>query len=456
MVTRADVQEAEQFLENHPDIGTVDLLIADANGIIRGKRVNRSALTKVFRDGVSLPGSLFGANITGDTVEETGLGFEQGDADRVCWPVPSTLRPTPWQPRPMAQLFMSMYEEDGRPFFCDPRHVLKSVVDRFTALGLRPVIAVEMEFYLIDQRRDADGRPQPPVSPKTGEREFKTSVYGIDELDDYADFLESIASAAAVQGLPADTAVAEYAPGQYEINLHHEDDVLSACDHAIMLKRLIKGVALNHAMEATFMARPYDDLSGSGMHVHISMLDAQGRNVFEYDGDRESPELLHAIAGLLELMPDSMAIFAPNANSFRRFQAGHFVPLSPNWGYNNRTTAVRIPCGPNEATRIEHRVAGADANPYLLVASLLAGIHYGLTRGHEPIPETKGNAYADSSNGLPITWEEALNRFRDSQVLGEYLGDEFCRVYVANKHSERTEFIRRVTPLELEWYLRPV
>ncbi len=456
MVHKAHVQEAELFLREHPEIGSVDLLIADINGVIRGKRVSRDALLKIYRDGVCLPGSLFGVSITGDTVEETGLGFDQGDADRICWPIPNTLRPTPWQPRPMAQLLMSMYEENGDSFFADPRNVLASVLARFEALKLTPVVAVEMEFYLIDQERDAKNRPQPPLSPKTGEREFKTQVYGIDELDDYADFLESIASAAGVQGIPADTAVAEYAPGQYEINLRHEPDALSACDHAIMLKRLIKAVALNHEMEATFMAKLYDDQSGSGMHVHISLLDEHGHNVFQDRDGRESPELLHAIAGLIALMPESMALFAPNANSYRRFQVGTFVPLAPAWGYNNRTTAVRIPTGTEESTRIEHRVAGADANPYLLVATLLAGLHYGLVNRLQPPAETVGNAYTRHQPSLPIAWHYALEAFQRSEVLKQYLGAHFCRVYHANKLSERNEFVRHVTELELEWYLRPV
>ncbi|HXH04170.1 MAG TPA: glutamine synthetase family protein [Candidatus Competibacteraceae bacterium] len=457
MVNRAQVEEAEQFLREHPEIGSIDLLIADINGVIRGKRISRQTLHKVYKDGVCLPGSLFAVNIMGETVEETGLGFDEGDADRICWPVPGSLRPIPWQPRPMAQLLLGMYEEDGRPFYADPRHVLTRVAERFTReLRLTPVVAVEMEFYLIDQARDARGRPQPPLSPKTGERESKTQVYGVDELDDYTELLEAIAAAAALQGIPADTAVAEYAPGQYEINLKHEPDALAACDHAVMLKRLIKAVALDRRMEATFMAKLYADQAGSGMHVHISLLDEQGRNVFRARDGRDSPELLAAIGGLLELMPESMALFAPNANSYRRFQPGAFVPLTPTWGYNNRTTALRIPAGPEEATRIEHRVAGADANPYLLVAALLAGMHHGISRRSDPPPVVTGNAYAQFPRSLPSTWDAALDAFQRSSVLKEYLGADFCRVYHANKLSERNEFVRYVTPLELEWYLRPV
>lgn len=458
MPYKADFIEAETFLVKRPAIETIDLLIADMNGILRGKRIKRDALSKAYRDGICLPGSLFGLIITGETVEATGLGFDEGDADRQCWPLSGTLKVVPWHERPTAQLLMSMYESDGQPFFGDPRHVLAAVAARFAALGLTPVVAVEMEFYLIDQERTAQGGPQPPISPATGTREQATQVYGINELEDYSTLIDAITAAAELQDIPAEAAVAECAPGQYEINLRHVADPLLACDHAIMLKRLIKGVAHRHGMEATFMAKPYDELSGNGMHVHISLQDEAGRNVFQMDNDGEPVNRLlrHALGGLSATMSECMALFAPNANSYRRFQVDSYVPLSPSWGLNNRTTALRIPFGPDHATRIEHRVAGADANPYILVAALLAGIHHGIVRELEPGLPTVGNAYEQQPPSLPTDWGVALRQLEQSAFAADYLGREFCRIYTVNKYNERETFTRRVTPLEHEWYLRTV
>lgn len=449
-------REAEEFLGTHPETRAVDLLIPDLHGILRGKRIDRDMLPKVYRDGVNLPGSVFGADITGDTVEETGLGFSIGDSDQVCVPIHGTLKPAPWHSRPMAQLLLTMHTLDGEPFFADPRQVLARVLERFKEIRLRPVVAVEMEFYIIDRERGPSGAPQPPISPVTGQRENKTQVYGISELDDYGELLEDIAAACELQGIPADTAVAEYAPGQYEINLTHEPDPLSACANAILLKRVVKNVALRHGMEATFMARPYDDMAGSGTHIHVSLLDENGVNVFANGEPLGSPMLHHAIGGLMETMIESMSLFAPNANSYRRFRVDSFVPLHPTWGLNNRTTALRIPAGPDAARRVEHRVAGADCNPYLLMAAVLSGIHHGITRHIEPAPPTEGNACEQHEASLPTTWLRAIQALSEAKVLPDYLGEDFLRVFIANKIAERDRFNYHVSPLEHAWYLLTV
>ena len=206
------------------------------------------------------------------------------------------------------------------------------------------------------------------------------------ELDEYSAVLGAIAAAAREQELPVGTVLAEYGPGQFEVNLHHVDDALLACDHAIRLKRLVKGVALQHGMEATFMPKPYRDHAGSGAHLHVSLLDAQGRNIFAADDPAGSEQLRHAIGGLAATMNDAMAICAPTANSYRRFQPEAYVPLNPSWSVNNRGVAFRVPHGPPASRRVEHRIAGADANPYLLAAIVLAGMHLGLDAQARPGP----------------------------------------------------------------------
>ena len=447
----------KRFLKRFSDLKGIDLLIADLNGVLRGKRIQSSALAKVFQEGIYLPASVFAGDITGATVEETGLGMAQGDSDRVCHPIPHTLSKSPWYNKSMAQVLMTMYEANGKPFFADPRQVLKRIFDQFQELGFTLVVAVELEFYLLDTRRDRQKNPQPPISPVTGKRDKNTQVYSVDDLDDYGAFLDQVAKGAESQGIPADTALAEYAPGQFEINLKHEPDPLSACDNAVLLKRLIKGVAREMGMIATFMAKPYAQQAGSGTHIHISLLNKNKKNIFSDPQNKTgSKNLLHAIGGLSKTMKESMAIFCPNANSYRRFQPDLYVPMAPTWGIDNRTVAIRIPTGPEKAKRIEHRVSGADANPYLVVASILAGIHYGITHKIEPPKISTGDAIAKHKPSLPMTWVESLDAFSKSKILEEYFGKEFCHVYYQTKYKEMQIFDSHVTPLELDWYLRTV
>jgi len=453
MSSHTPLAEVDTFLATHPAVEAVDLLLPDINGVVRGKRIERDALQKVFRDGVAMPASVFSLDITGNTIEACGLGLEIGEPDRPCKPIAGSLTGTPWQKRPMAQLLMNMYESDGTPFFGDPRHVLARQLERLKAMGLTPVVAVELEFYLIDQNRDQYGKPQPPLSPKTGKREGHTQVYSINDLDNYADFLHDIAEYTAAQGIPADTAVAENAPGQFEINLKHQDDPLAACDNAILLKRVIKAVAEKHGMEASFMARPYEDEAGNGLHIHISLLDEAGNNVFAEAGKPYSQQLQFAVGGLLNMMADSMALFCPNVNSYRRLQPGYYVAMSPTWGVDNRTVAVRIPAGPDAARRIEHRIAGADANPYLVMAALLAGVHLGLTEQIEPPAPVVGNAFATPRETLPNRMAESLETLRNSSRIQQYFGAPFVDLFATCKGAELAEFERHVTSLETQWFL---
>jgi glutamine synthetase len=334
--------------------------------------------------------------------------------------------------------------------------VLARTLARFGELGLTPVVAVELEFYLLDRELDGRGAPQPPCSPVSGRRERSPQVYGMAELDDYSAFLSEVDRFAEAQGLPADTAVAEYAPGQYEVNLHHVPDALAAADHAVLLKRVIRRAAEACGMAATFMAKPYADQAGSGTHIHVSLLDGEGVNVFAADEVTGSVRLGHAAAGLLAAMPESVALLAPNVNSMRRFQPDNFVPLVPCWGVNNRTAAVRIPAGDAGARRLEHRVAGADANPYLTVAAVLAGMHHGLVTELAPPPPVIGNAVAEGNVQLPASWLHAIECLERGTILPDYLDPEFVRVYLACRRHERERFHRVITPLEHEWYLHTV
>ena len=449
------LDEATDFLREHPEVQFVDLLIADMNGVVRGKRIERNNLPKVFEKGINLPASLFALDITGSTVESTGLGLDIGDADRVCFPITDTLSMEPWQKRPTAQLLMTMHEMEGEPFFADPREVLRQVVQRFDELGLTVCAAFELEFYLIDQE-NINGRPQPPRSPISGKRPQSVQVYSMDDLDEYADCLQDIIDGARAQGIPADAIVAESAPAQFEVNLNHVADPIKACDYAVLLKRLIKNVAYDHEMDTTFMAKPYPGQAGNGLHVHISLLDKEGRNIFAGEDPEQNAALRHAIGGVLETLPACMAFLCPNVNSYRRFGSQFFVPNAPSWGLDNRTTALRVPTGTPEAHRIEHRVAGADANPYLLLAGVLAGVRHGLTRRLEPGPGTEGNSCEQLEQSLPNNLRDALRYLDDSSVMAEYIDPKYIDIFVACKEHELEEFEHSISDLEYNWYLHTV
>ncbi|HYQ40098.1 MAG TPA: glutamine synthetase family protein [Pseudomonas sp.] len=449
------LNEANEFLAEHPEVQFVDLLIADMNGVVRGKRIDRGNLLKVYEKGINLPASLFALDITGSTVESSGLGLDIGDADRVCFPIPGTLRMEPWQRRPTAQLLMTMHEMAGKPFFADPREVLRQMVQRFTEMGLTVCAAFELEFYLIDQE-NVNGRPQPPRSPISGKRPQAVQVYSIDDLDEYADCLRDILDGAHIQGIPADAIVKESAPAQFEVNLNHVADPLAACDYAVLLKRLIKNTAYDHEMDTTFMAKPYPGQAGNGLHVHVSLLDQDGRNIFAGDDPLANAALRHAIGGVLEILPASMAFLCPNVNSYRRFGSQFYVPNAPSWGLDNRTVALRVPTGNPEALRIEQRVAGADANPYLLMASLLAGVHHGLTQLIEPGEPIEGNSYEQLEQSLPNNLRDALRALDDSEILARYINPDYIDIFVACKEHELEEFEHSISDLEYNWYLHTV
>ncbi|WP_394514945.1 glutamine synthetase family protein [Pantoea sp. SGAir0215] len=451
--TSAFQQEVKNWLERHPETQYVDILLNDLNGVFRGKRIPVSALARLEK-GCYFPASVFAMDILGNTVEEAGLGQSLGEPDNLCLPVHGTLVPSAADPQHIAQLLLTMCNQDGTPFDVEPRNVLNRLWQQLRNRGLFPVVAVELEFYLVDKKRDAEGYIQPPCAPGSDDRNRQSQVYSLDNLDHFADVLRDIDALARLQGIPADGALAEASPGQFEINLHHTRDVLSACDHAIQLKRLIRQVAENHGMTATFMAKPYEDYAGSGMHVHISMLDAADHNAFACDDGSDSPLLKRTLAGMIDLMPASMALLAPNVNAFRRFVPDAYVPLQASWGHNNRTVALRIPCGDLESRRIEYRVAGADANPYLVMATILAGMLHGLDT-QLPLPQpVKGNGHEAEGLPLPIRQSDALYAFESSYPLQKLLGEKFAKVWFSCKNYELMQFERLITATEIDWMLK--
>ena len=398
MTQRAAIEEMESFLREHPETEAVEAFVTDPTGVARGKLMRVHELERIYREGRPLPCSIMSLDITGEDVEETGLVWEAGDADKIAWPIPGRLKPAPWRSRPTAELLLSLYEPDGEPYVADPRHVLVRAVERLKADGLHPVVAAELEFYVVDPKRGADGKLQPPLAPATGRRLDRIDVYSVTELEEFAPFVDELYATAKAMDLPAETLISEYAAGQLEVVLRHRPDALQAADEAILWKRAVRGIAGKHGLLATFMAKPYAGRAGSGFHIHASLADAAGQNLFASEDPEGTPLMRQAIAGLLATIADAMGVFAPNANSYRRFQASSYAPVARTWGVNNRSVAVRVPTGAPASRHLEHRVAGADANPYLAIAAVLAGMHKGIREKLDPGKAVEGNGYAQAAS----------------------------------------------------------
>jgi len=451
------VEIAEEFLKNNADVESVEFVFVDINGVPRGKWARPEALIKAFKGGLRLPRSSYVLDIWGDTAPGTGLLMQAGDQDGICEPIEHTLGRVGWMSRPTAQCLISMNDQDGSPFYADPRRVLERVLQRFTDDKLRPVIALELEFYLVDRALLPNGHPQFPEIPGSTERYSETQLLNLLEMQDFDAVFASIDAACKQQGIPAETVLKENSPGQFELNLIHNTDALVATDQAFLLKRLIKGCAHQHGFIATFMPKPFSDWAGNGMHIHASVLDEKGDNIFELNDRSPQGAYSHAIEGLLQATPELLAFYAPHANSYRRLVDGvSLAPTTLSWGYENRTAMVRLPLADAAATRIEHRLAGADANPYLIAAATLAGMHHGLTSKPKLSAETVGNAYSQHPAALAISWEQAVDRLSDSKIAEKYFGEKFIHSYSMVKQAEMKRFNQTVTDFEYDSYLRHV
>ncbi|QDC02049.1 glutamine synthetase family protein [Mesorhizobium sp. 8] len=452
--------EAQAFLEAHPEIEAIDIVLTDANGVGRGKIVRRHELEAIYKNGRHMPISILGLDITGEDVHETGLIWATGDGDLRAWPIPGTLVPLTGTSPARGQVLMAMHHLDGQAMTSDPRHALARQVERLAAKGLHPAGAFELEFFLLANERDADGKVQPARAVLDGRASGKTEVYSVDHLHGMEPLFSDIYAAAKAQGIPAETVISEYAPGQYELTLNYRTDVLRAADDLVMLKRIVRAQARRHGVAACFMAKPIEKYAGSGMHFHVSLVDGAGRNIFaEKDGEGWKPELLHALGGLADTMAESMLVFAPHANSWRRFVSQSYAPVAPTWGVNNRSVALRVPAGEVKARRIEHRPSGVDANPYLVAATVLAGIAKGLDEKLDPGPETTGNGYeatSEAGRAMPVDWRAAIEAAKASEFLKSALGPDLHRTFTEIKHAEYLRVARTVSELDYHLYLHEV
>ncbi|WP_299846605.1 glutamine synthetase family protein [uncultured Paracoccus sp.] len=421
------------WLREHPEVKTIRIAAADLNGVARGKRVPARFAEKVLTEGTKFPYSVLNLDIWGEDIEDSPLVFESGDPDGVLLPTERGFLPMPWLDAPTALLPLWMFHPDGQPYDGDPRQALAQVVARYDAAGLVPVVATELEFYLID---DSGRTLRVPPSPRSGKRRTGGEVLSLRALDAFDQFFTSLYDACESMDILADTAISEAGPGQFEINLMHQADPLKAADDTWLFKMLVKGVARQYGFAASFMAKPYNMWPGNGMHMHFSVLTKAGKNIFDDGGDAGTDQLRHAVGGCLRAMPGSTLLFAPHENSYDRLVPNAHAPTGIGWAYENRTAAIRIPSSGPKARRIEHRVAGGDVNPYLTVAAILGAALNGIEEKLEPTPAFQGNAYDQKLAQLPGTWQEAIEAFANCPDIKSIFPAHLIENYLMTKRQE--------------------
>jgi len=447
---KAAAERLQAFVSDNPDIERIELLFPTINGIFRGKWLPPKDIAKLAKCELRLPISIYALDTWGHDVDATGLGIVDGDPDGIGIPILDSLARIPWTKHPAAQILMTMVTVDGEPCRYDPRQILAGVLSRFDKIGLTPVVATELEFFFTKPigAGAGAGAPEPPFQSLSG------NLCNLDVMAAYDDVLHDIRQYCETQGVAAEVVLAEAGNGQFELNFKHVADALLAADQAIVFKRIVIGTAQKHGLDATFMAKPYGDDMGSGMHVHVSLLDKDGGNIYSSENG-VGLQLQQAIGGVLATMRPLQAIFAPNLNSYRRFQPNLFAPVRAVWGLDHRGVAVRVPqsAGPN--ARLEHRICGADVNPYLAIAAILGGMQTGLENRISPGPPLEAGNVAAGTR-LHHDWKSAVDEFAGSAAAAEIFGDDFRKVYTALRQSEIETLSKQVSDVEYRTYLRSI
>jgi glutamine synthetase len=438
---------ALQYLEGRK-LDEVECIISDLPGIARGKAVPASKFAK--QDQFFLPDSIFYQTITGDWGEAAGdEGFIE--KDMILKPDMATATAAPWTGDWTLQVIHDAHDRKGVPVPFSPRNVLKHVVQQYRDRGIEPVVATEMEFFLVARNIDPAIAIKPMMG-RSGRPAAARQAYSMTAVDEFGPVIDDIYDFAEAQGFEIDGITQEGGAGQLEINLLHGDPVKLA-DEVFYFKRLIREAALRHDCFATFMAKPIEQEPGSAMHIHHSLLDTEtGRNIFSGPQGGETDAFFHFIGGLQTHLPSAIAVLAPYVNSYRRYVKDHAAPINLEWARDNRTTGIRIPLSDPDARRVENRLAGMDCNPYLGIAVSLACGLLGLINEERPDRQYKGDAY-DGDEGIPRTLGEALNVFDEATDLHAILGPEFARVYSIVKRAEYEEFLQVISPWEREHLL---
>ncbi|WP_028631116.1 glutamine synthetase family protein [Metapseudomonas resinovorans] len=440
------LSEVRAFRAQYPEVRYVDLICLDIPGHFYGKRYPVEMVEKVAAGSpLKVPQNCVLLGTQGGLYPIGDYCFNDGDPDAPRRLVPGTLKPVRWEKEPLGQMLIT---SDGTeaPIEFEPREVLARVLQRLEKRGIRPVVAFELEFYLFD-RKLQNGLPQFPRDPLCDDEDDQPNMH-IERLSRFSSVLHEMVEAANEQGVAANVITAELGPGQFEINFGHCDDGLQAADWAALFCRSTRGVAMKHGHRASFMSKPYLNAPGSGMHVHVSLYDRDGHNLLAANEQRP---LRHAVAGCLDLLPHCMPIFAANHNAFRRYGAMVNAASRASWGFEDRDACIRIPESDGRNLRIEHRLAGADANPYLVLAAILTGMEHGLDAAREPIAPLN----EDRSSGIdfPTDMLTAVTAMRSHPDVNEGLGSEFVMVYCENKRQEYLDFMNEVSAREYRWYM---
>lgn len=436
-------------------IEDIECIVPDQAGVARGKMM---PVAKFFSAGaITMPSAIFRQTIAGDYPEENQyFRYDPRDGDLIFKADYSTLSVVPWETDPTAQLLHDAHERNGEPFESAPRQVLQRVVDRFASKGWKPVVAPEIEFYLVKPNIDPDYPLEPPIG-RSGRPESGRKSYSMSALNEFDDVIDDIYDFSEKQGLEIDTLIHEEGKAQMEINLRHGDPVALA-DQVFLFKRTIREAALRHDMYATFMAKPMSSEPGSAMHIHQSVVDGEtGKPVFSNEAG-EATDLFHGfIAGQQRYLPHVMAILAPYVNSYRRLARGALgsPPINLHWGHDNRTVGLRVPNSSPVARRLENRVPGSDCNPYLSIAASLICGYLGMSKGLTPDDPIEDWGH-DLPFGLPRSLNEALERLTEEDELVDLLGRTFVYTYKAIKEGEYETFMRVISPWEREHLLLSV
>ena len=441
------IRSIQQWIRDH-DIDEIEAVIPDMTGIARGKLISAKKYSEEV--GLRMPEGIFLQTVTGEYPEDQSA-VDPSDGDIFLKPDIESFRLVPWAQNPTALIVHDCFYADGKPVEMSPRYVLQKIVQAYHEFGWTPIVAPELEFYLVKPNHDADYPLEPPVG-RSGRAEPGRQSFSIDAVNEFDPMFEELYDHCEVLDIALETLNHEAGAAQMEINLAHGDPV-KISDQAFLFKRATRETALRHNMYATFMAKPMEKEPGSAMHIHQSIVDIRhGKNIFSEDNGQASPLFFAHIAGLQRYLPAAMSLLAPNVNSYRRLIRDHAAPVNVHWGYDNRTVGLRVPDSTPESRRIENRVPGADANPYLAVAASLACGLLGMMDQLEPSEPVTGTAY-NMPYDLPRTLEQALRALQDCTPLREILGERFVRAFNAVKENEHGTFLQVISSWEREHLL---
>ncbi|MFA6984883.1 MAG: glutamine synthetase family protein [Arenimonas sp.] len=431
-------------------ITEVECLVPDMTGIARGKIIPAAKFSHDY--GTRLPEGIFVTTVTGDYPDEYYDLVSPSDSDMFLRPDPETVRMVPWASDPTAQIIHDCFTREGQPHDLAPRSVLRRVIALYDEIGLKPIVAPELEFFLVQKNTDPDFPLQPPPG-RSGRPETARQSYSIDAVNEFDPILDMMYDYAEAMELDVDTLIHESGAAQLEVNFQHADP-MSRADQVFLFKRTMREAALRHGIYATFLAKPMENEPGSSMHIHQSVVDAKsGKNMFAGRKPGEHSMLFqHYLGGLQKYVPMAMPFFAPNVNSYRRMALGEVAPINVQWGYDNRTCGLRVPLDSVENTRVESRFAGSDANPYLAMAGTLACGYLGIREKLMPTDPLAGSAQ-DLGYGLPRSLEQSLDLLRDCKPLHEMIGGRFVDAYIAVKRKEYQTFFRVISSWEREFLL---